>query len=260
MSRARAFICLLLIFAGIQSVHAVTELTSPARQTTLLELYTSEGCSSCPPADRWLSHFKSDARLWQDVVPVAFHVDYWNDLGWRDRFSDARYSHRQRVYYQDQYLSQVYTPGIMRNGREWRSWFGLRSLPAPASTEVGVLKAVITNDAASVEFAPTHPQAAPLVLNLAFLGFDLSTAVGAGENGGKMLVHDFVVLHFRQYPQRGNAAHPRWMISDLSATRPAQASGIALWITAGNDPTPLQATGGWLRSPHPSEQAVNFTP
>jgi hypothetical protein len=247
MTCARALIWLLM-FAAIQTAQAApTELTSPARQTTLLELYTSEGCSSCPPADRWLSRFKSDARLWQDVVPVAFHVDYWNDLGWRDRFSAARYSNRQRDYQLHQYLSQVYTPGMMANGREWRSWFGLRTLPPPEDTEVGVLKVVIDKDAATVEFTPTHQQPASLVLNLAFLGFDQTTTVAAGENRGKKLIHDFVVLNFRQIPQRGHTARPHWTLDDLSASRPDQATAVALWITAADDPTPLQATGGWLQ-------------
>jgi len=67
---------------------AVT-FTSPSQQTTLLELYTSEGCSSCPPADQWLSTLKNNPRLWKEIIPVAFHVDYWNDLGWKDEFSRA---------------------------------------------------------------------------------------------------------------------------------------------------------------------------
>jgi hypothetical protein len=72
--------------------------TSPTTQVPLIELYTSEGCSSCPPADRWLSALTQDARLWQGMVPVAFHVDYWDDIGWKDRFASPNHGLRQRHY------------------------------------------------------------------------------------------------------------------------------------------------------------------
>ena len=73
-------------------------ITSGPACASLLELYTSEGCSSCPPAEAWLSNLTTDARLWTDVVPVAFHVDYWDYLGWDDVFACADFSERQRDY------------------------------------------------------------------------------------------------------------------------------------------------------------------
>src|SRR5205814_9923293 len=77
------------------SVFAECAARSTPHATPLVELYTSEGCSSCPPADRWFSTLRAaaDARA---VVPIAFHVDYWNDLGWKDAYSDARFTQRQR--------------------------------------------------------------------------------------------------------------------------------------------------------------------
>src|SRR5712692_2905929 len=71
---------------------------SGATQTTLLELFTSEGCSSCPAAEKWLSQFKTNSDLWKRIVPVAFHVDYWDNLGWPDRFAKAEFTDRQRRY------------------------------------------------------------------------------------------------------------------------------------------------------------------
>ncbi len=68
---------------------------SGPEQTALIELYTSEGCSSCPPAEAWMSHLKDDPGLWKQFVPIAFHVDYWDRLGWRDRFSSKRWTERQ---------------------------------------------------------------------------------------------------------------------------------------------------------------------
>lgn len=97
-------------------------IESPPERVALLELYTSEGCSSCPPADRWLSELKTNNELWTRVVPVAFHVDYWDYLGWPDRFAAASFSNRQREYALQGAVSTVYTPGLIYNGSEWRDW------------------------------------------------------------------------------------------------------------------------------------------
>src|SRR5688572_1610666 len=96
-------------------------LQSPAQQVHLLELYTSEGCSSCPPADRWLSDLKDDPGLWKNFVPVAFHVDYWDHLGWKDKFARAAHTSRQRRYADEWGANTVYTPGLVLDGAEWRS-------------------------------------------------------------------------------------------------------------------------------------------
>ena len=88
---------LALMLCGIAHADPIV-FQSSDRQTALLELYTSESCSSCPPADSWLSKLKNDPGLWQTFIPIAFHVDYWNHLGWRDRFSDERFTERQQNY------------------------------------------------------------------------------------------------------------------------------------------------------------------
>ncbi len=93
-------------------------IRSPETQVSLLELYTSEGCSSCPPADRWISKLKKDDRLWSSMIPVAFHVDYWDYIGWKDRFASPEYSLRQRNYARSKNLKTVYTPGFLLNGEE----------------------------------------------------------------------------------------------------------------------------------------------
>jgi hypothetical protein len=221
------------------------ELSSPSQQVTLLELYTSEGCSSCPPADRWLSTYKQDARLWQQIVPVAFHVDYWDYLGWRDRFSDAKYSRRQYDYKRHHHLKVVYTPGLVQNGREFRGWSSGRNPVQDKTAEAGILKAVIGSDNAHAEFAPSHSTTKPLLLHVAWLAFDQHTQVGAGENSGRVLKHDFVVTDLQQFRSRVDGTH-RWELGDLLAKKPTAATAIALWVSREDDPTPLQATGGWL--------------
>ncbi len=235
---------LLLASSHISTAQAV-EFSSPSQQTSLLELYTSEGCSSCPAADHWLSQLKQDQRLWQQIVPVAFHVDYWNFLGWKDRFSQPKFSQRQRSYKQHGFLNVVYTPGFVKNGREWRGWFDKQPLNLERK-DIGILRANIDNKSNHVSFTPTTAIQGPLLLNVALLGFNLSTDIINGENRGKRLEHDFVVLEFRQYQQNKNQQGHHWQIENGLFTTFSDANGIALWLTRMNDPTPIQATGGLL--------------
>jgi hypothetical protein len=94
--KRNAVAVLALLFVASQSV-ASLQLDSGERQVTLLELYTSQGCSSCPPAERWLNTYIDNNKLWREVVPVAFHVDYWDYIGWQDTFAAAAYGERQRA-------------------------------------------------------------------------------------------------------------------------------------------------------------------
>ncbi|MER2582862.1 MAG: DUF1223 domain-containing protein, partial [Candidatus Competibacter sp.] len=91
-------------------------------QAALVELYTSEGCSSCPPADRWLADLAAEPSLKGKVVPLALHVDYWDDLGWRDRFAQPDFSARQRALTAAQGSKTVFTPQVMINGRTTLDW------------------------------------------------------------------------------------------------------------------------------------------
>ena len=109
-------------------------------QTSLLELYSSEGCSSCPPAEKWLTGLKEAPGLWRAFVPVCFHVDYWDYLGWKDDLASPQFTKRQRTSAQYLKLDSVYTPGFLVNGREWRGWFdGKKSFPL-TSEKIGQLK------------------------------------------------------------------------------------------------------------------------
>ena len=118
MKSARALVIALLL--GSSNVLAEQPgSTSPATafqsghtQSSLIELFTSEGCSSCPPAEKWLSALKSNQDLWKKTVPVAFHVDYWDRLGWRDRFAKPEFTSRQQRYAAAWGGDSVYTPGL----------------------------------------------------------------------------------------------------------------------------------------------------
>lgn len=224
---------------------------SPSQQTTLLELYTSEGCSSCPPADKWLSTLKDDPRLWKEIIPIAFHVDYWDYLGWKDTFSRAEYSQRQRNYAQFNRLQTVYTPGFLQNGQEWRRWFGNRTLNANLGKTVGRLEVSIVGNNITARFRPKKAITGPLQLNVAWLGFNLATEVQNGENEGKVLKHDFVSLGTRIIHgiSSNNTYHWQFNIGNTignTTTDSPDTKGAAFWVTNGSNPTPIQATGGWM--------------
>ena len=227
------------------------QLQSARERVSLLELYTSEGCSSCPPADVWISALKQDSRLWQQVVPVAFHVDYWDYIGWPDRFAEPEYGQRQQYYAHTDALSRVYTPGLVLAGQEWRSWFFRPQLELETAPTVGQLRLTVneTERSCSAQFTPELATQLPkkLELHLVVLGFDMKTAVKAGENKGRELVHDFVVLGYKRSAL--NVDKTGVYSTETALPKMKFASNkraVAGWISQVGDPQPLQAVGGWL--------------
>jgi len=237
------FLC--VVFTGFS--FAADVFQSGTQRVHVLELYTSEGCSSCPPADHWLSGLKEDDRLWRELIPIAFHVDYWNDIGWRDRFSSHVFSERQRRYARDKGLATVYTPGFLLDGREWRSFFGLRKVTLDADAGAGNLMVRLDQQTVQASYQPEGREPARLVLNIAVLGFDLVTRVEAGENRGKQLKHDFTVLSYKTAPMSAAEDGYTGTMQLPPVTINAPQSGIAVWINNEDDLTPLQATGGWIK-------------
>lgn len=214
------------------------EITSTASRTLVVELYTSEGCSSCPPADKWLSSLKSDSRLFKTLLPLAFHVDYWDQLGWPDPYARAAYSERQRELVRQGLLSQVYTPGLVVNSREWRGWFNGQSLPKQSLSEPGILRAELNNNKLSIYFDSDET----LTAHIAFLGMGLSSEVEAGENRGRSLVHDFVVLDKRAFDGQGE-----WqLVLDERPAAEQQEMALAVWVTKPGSLSVIQAAGGYL--------------
>src|SRR6266567_7895599 len=130
---------LINVIAMPASPMPATTFESGEARTMLVELFTSEGCSSCPPADAWINQLKESPDLWKKIVPVVFHVDYWDNLGWRDRFAKPEFTSRQRRYAAAWGGDSVYTPGFVINGKEWRGWFGGNAMPI-TSAKVGVLR------------------------------------------------------------------------------------------------------------------------
>lgn len=218
--------------------------SGPAR-TALVELYTSEGCSS-PPAERWFSSLRSSPGLWRDFVPVAFHVDYWNRLGWPDRFSKPEFTARQSAYASRWGSGQVYTPCAVTDGAESKP--GLA--PAMATGDAGVLSATYDGERLDVAFAP--PSGAParaFDVHAAILGAGAMSRVTAGENSGKTLRQDFVALVLVE----GRLGAP--LALKLPAVAGVPQRALAVWITRRGENTPLQAAGGWLEGGEDSPAA-----
>ena len=238
MLRTILMSCLVLVVLPLAA--APLQLNSGEQQVTLLELYTSQGCSSCPPAERWLNDYVDDDDLWTRLVPVSFHVDYWDYIGWKDPYGTAANGERQRAYARAGKARTVYTPGFFANGREWRGWtFGMG--PRSTRRQPGVLTVSVENGQLEARFAADET---PLLLNVAVLGCGIETRVTRGENRNSTLRQEFVSLAHVTHPSSSG----RWRVPlpDVDAAG-VQRLGLAVWVSQADDPAPLQATGGWLQ-------------
>ncbi|MBK7768009.1 MAG: DUF1223 domain-containing protein [Sulfuritalea sp.] len=218
--------CLSCAVAAEASAASACVASSGAQRAVLLELYTSEGCDSCPPADRRLSQIKGHAGYAGRVVPLAFHVDYWDRLGWADRFASPQYTQRQYAMAGLARSRLVYTPQFLRNGRDWRS---------AASPLDGIGE---TRPGASIVLEIGAPGAGPLTIGgevsaanaaaetyVALYENNLESQVRAGENSGKTLRHDYVVRRLigplvpdregRVSLRQQIALEPAWKLADL---------------------------------------------
>ena len=175
---------------------------SPAHRVALIELYTSQGCSSCPPADRWLSVLGQRVPDTQ-AIPLSMHVGYWDYIGWKDPFAKREFNERQRAWATANGSRSVYTPGVFVQGRELRDWSSSaalgaslrasQSMPAGASLSLAGEFAAgrLTVDVKASAVA--GQQTASPELRLALVQSGLQTAVRAGENRGEQLANDHVV-------------------------------------------------------------------
>jgi hypothetical protein len=169
----------------------------------LVELYTSEGCSSCPPAERWLGTLP-ERYPGTAVVPLALHVDYWDYIGWKDPYAKREFALRQRKLSQLQRMALVYTPQVMLQGRDFRSWGTkafddavkrINAQPARARLKLSLLRADARGLDVEVSAELSQP-AGDAALYLAAYQSRLESKVTAGENRGRILTHDHVVLEW----------------------------------------------------------------
>lgn len=200
----------LAILAAMFSIAASAgECTVRSGPTTnaLVELYTSEGCSSCPPAEKWLSRFA--AKREAGVVPIAFHVHYWDYIGWKDVYADPRHTQRQQAFALATGARSVYTPQVIVAGRDFRAWSSerafsealrdARSQKAAASIEITPVRAADGSIEGRVSAAVAQTPHATLQLVVALTQDGITSKPNAGENKGDTLAQNFVVRDVAEF-------------------------------------------------------------
>jgi len=235
-----------LALASLQTLAASgsCETHSSATRVSVLELYTSEGCNSCPPADRWVSALPARGFTSDRVIPLAFHVDYWDQLGWPDRMAKAQFSARQRAQALRHRTNVVYTPQLLLNGADYRQSSAdsrfrdrvneLNRMPAAAEL---LVRQQLASSAVEVELDMRLLQTVRGVAQtyIAITENRLQSAIKAGENQGKLLQHDFVVRELtgplpadaagRVHWKSAMALRPDWKRPDLSLVAFVQDAG-----------------------------------
>jgi hypothetical protein len=230
-----------------------------ARSAVLVELFTSEGCSSCPPADALLGRLRQDlGSQGVDVIPLGFHVDYWNSLGWKDRFSSPEFSHRQERYAQALRLDGPYTPQMIVDGAaEFVGNDAARARSAivdaaghSQSAQIEISAAADKLNVLDVHVKASNAQKGADVL-LAITEDNLATKVGAGENSGRELRHAAVVRKLQNLGAIQNGAfnsevpltlEKEWKPADLRAVVFVQRGEAGEVLGAAS--VPLHAQGG----------------
>lgn len=172
---------------------------SPQNRVALLELYTSEGCSSCPPADRFLSGLKSAGISSKQLIPMAFHVTYWDYIGWKDRFASERYDNRQRDLAHKHNSKSIYTPQFVLVGEDYRRYKTFSSdinklVSQKAKVELELeVKRVDEEIQLKLKSDITDSDVKEVGFYFAIVENNLSSDVSDGENDGELLHHNYVV-------------------------------------------------------------------
>lgn len=218
---------LAVALAGVQVQAApACHATSGALVRPLVELYTSEGCDSCPPADRWLSSRFAAADTRQGAIALAFHVDYWNRLGWVDRFASAQYTARQYDAMHANGASFVYTPQILLQGHDYAGWRQSDSKPIDEAAHAKATATIAVDATPGEREVVVHASARigddggrDAQLYVAYADSGLVSDVKAGENRGQRLAHDHVVRALRV---AGRAADDGHVDASLTLPKPAE--------------------------------------
>lgn len=233
---------------------AICSRQSPPQTVALLELYTSEGCSSCPPADRWLQELPQ--RFGPDqLLALSLHVDYWDYIGWKDRFAQPQFTERQRQLSRLAGGSTIYTPEVFVGMKELRGWRSSAELAQrvkrineqAAGAQITLLMQPAAGAAVEVQasFAlppgvPPRPQLEGVVV---LYENNLGSEVRAGENRGASLQHERVV-RFWSAPVALDAQTGRagWQQTfDLPADWKRADLGVAALVQDGRSGQVLQA-------------------
>jgi hypothetical protein len=221
------------LLAASLSFAQTCQIQSGSQIAPVIELYTSEGCSSCPPADKWLSTLKTQNANGQAVVQ-AFHVNYWDYIGWIDRFATPAHTNRQRQVSAWQNSRQIYTPQMVANGRDLSNWQRWNAAQETAAVAISLKQETGGVFSAQVQAAPSMAWSAYWTVT----EDGHSSKVKAGENSGEFLKHDFVV---RQYQAAGDHTGNSKLVLQTAAKDAAHPRRVNLVIFNPQTGKPLQA-------------------
>lgn len=221
-------------------------ISSNITATNVLELYTSEGCSSCPPAENFVNDLLYTEGLWKNFIPLVFHVDYWNYLGHQDPFSNQKNTLRQKKYATKWNAPNIYTPGFILNGVEWKNRNPLL-LNKISDKKVGLLQANRVKNGYEIIFLPVKNYSNVLKVNMAILGLDKINHIKNGENKGKTLRHNFVVLEMNSMNfDSQKKIYKNFIDVNKNLLKGFKNYAFSIWVSEGKDNTPIQAIGGCL--------------
>jgi hypothetical protein len=235
----------LTTFVACAAPAASCRAVSPPTRASVIELYTSEGCNSCPPADRWAAGLPDTPQR----VLLAFHVDYWDRLGWKDRFASPAYTERQQALRLSSGGRFAYTPQVIVDGADWKRWPALPAAaaqPSPVHVELwregGQVRArveAVGGKAGRLQQWSGY---------WAVVEDGHVTQVQAGENAGATLRHDHVVRRFEPLPAWAASQPREWSLQAPAVTQAsAKAPSATRTVFVVTDPLtqrPLQAA--WL--------------
>lgn len=218
-------------------------ISSNGQQTAVLELYTSEGCSSCPSADRWLAALVEVPNDELDVLALAFHVDYWDYLGWKDRFGSPRYTSRQRQLGSNNNQRTIYTPEFFVDGKEARGTRKVLDKIRSANKQQAQIQLKLSisksSDALQIVLQSVTPDAVDKPLQHRYFVYEnqLMSDVTRGENSGERLFHQQVVrymspeLDLKDNNQHKITINPEWRLDNI---------GVAALVTEPGNENYLQ--------------------
>ncbi|MDD0854028.1 DUF1223 domain-containing protein [Halobacteriovorax sp. GB3] len=229
---------IIIIFLFMINQSLALKLNSKANKKYLLELYTSESCSSCPAAEKWLNSFRESDLLWKKVIPLEFHVDYWNHLNWKDPFSKRVFTQRQ-YNYNKVLKSGVYTPQIISNGNNNRYWrFRKPRFDEEDSSYVLIVDFDEVKGVAKVQINKGED----LTCYGALMKNTEVRNITSGENSGRKLIHEFVVINLRSSKMESDRSLNTCQLQFDKKTL-EKSKSFAFWVSDSKTLKVLQAVG-----------------
>jgi hypothetical protein len=229
--------------------HAKDQFTisSPETRINLLEMYSSEGCSSCPAAEKWIGKLTDHPGLWKNFIPIVFHVSYWDNSEHKDPFANSEFNLRQKQYGKEWKKLSTYTPGFILNGTEWdynRDFKNVETVKEKDQESPGKLIAMqVSKNKKSTQFKiifqPNAGRPKAEFLYAAVLCNGITHKIQRGENAGSTLTHNFVVIDWQQRPTDANQEAVLNLKTESS--HKCQTQAVVFWASTSSSQKPLQS-------------------